>query len=260
MYKNKLPKSGEIVFVQLNSNSDNYVTLVDYELSGLVLCTEITKYKADLKGIVRSNEIFSVMVMDIDEEGKNIDLSYAKIKFDKREHLKNCYQSQNRFFKFIESSKTNRTNEFVEKHLIPENYNEAMLNNKNVPKEKFDKFLLDPESFTDDKILIDYVKSKVIMKPYECVLEFKLCVFDNTSLSKLKEILEKIKNIDTEIEINCRSSPFYQIKVKNINLEFIKDKYETVKENIILITNKYNSVLEFEKEYKIIKNFEIDIL
>lgn len=259
MYRNRLPKSGEIVFVQLNSNSDNYVTLVDYELNGLVLCTEITKYKADLKGVVRHNEIFPVMVIEIDEEGKNIDLSYAKIKHDKREHLKNCYQSQNRFYKFIESSKTNKTNEFVEKHLTPEDYNEAMLNDKNVPKEKFDKFLLNPDSFTDDKTLIDYVKSKVVMKPYECALEFKLCVFDNTSLIKLKEILEKIKNIDSEIEINCRSSPFYQIKVKNINLEFIKDKYETVKENITKITDEYNCVLEFEKEFKIVKNFEIDI-
>ena len=218
MYKNKLPKSSDIVFVQLNSNSDNYVTLVDYNLNGLVLCTEITKYKADLKGVVRHNEIFPVIVMEIDEEGKNIDLSYSKVKYDKRELLKNCYTSQNRFFKFIESSKTDKINEFVDEHLTSDDYNESVINNKNIPKEKFDKFLLNPETFTDDKILIEYVKSNTVLKPYECVLEFKLCVFDNTSLMKLKEILQKIKNIDTEIEINCRSSPFYQIKIKNIDI------------------------------------------
>lgn len=257
MYKNKLPKSGEIVFVQLQNN--NYVTLVDYDLNGLVLCTEITKYKADLKGVVKHNDIFPVMVINIDEEGKNIDLSYSKIKYNKRDFLKSCYVSQNRFNKFIVSSKT-EINEFVEKHLIPEDYIESVLNNKNVPKEKFENFLLNPHSFTDNKNLIDYVKSKVVLKPYECVLEFKLCVFDNTSLINLKEILGKIKNIDFEIEINCRSSPFYQIKVKNINLEFIKDKFETLKENITIITNEYNCVLEFEKEFNIIKNFEIDIL
>lgn len=258
MYKNKLPNSGDIVFVQLNSNYDNYVTLVDYELIGLVLCTEITKYKSNLKGIVKHNDIFPVIVMEIDEEGKNIDLSYSKIKYDKRDLLKTCYESQNRFFKFIESSKTN-IDDFVEKYLISEDYNESVLNDKNVPKEKFDRFLLNPEIFTDDKILIDYVKSKITLKPYECFLEFKLCIFDNTSLIKLKEILQKIKNIDSEIEINCRSSPFYQIKIKNTDLEFIKNKFQFMREQITIATNEYNSVLEFEKEFKIVKNFEIDI-
>jgi len=259
MYKNKLPKSGDIVFVQLNSNSDNHVVLVDYELNGLVLCTEITKYKTCLKGIVKNDEIFPVMVIEINEEGKNIDLSYAKIKYDKRDLLKSCYISQNKFFKFIESSKTDKLDDFIEKHLTSENYIKSISNNKNIPKENFDKFLLNSELFTDDKIVIDYVKTKITMKPYECILEFKLCVFDNASLKKLKEILQKIKNINCEIEIICRSSPFYQIKVKNIDIEFIKNQYESLKEQIINITSEYNCIMEFEKEFKIIKNFEINI-
>lgn len=259
MYKNKIPKSGEIVFVQLNSNYDNHVTLIDYELDGLVLCTEITKYKADLRGIVRYNEIFPVMVIEIDEEGKNIDLSYSKIKYDKRELLKNCYSSQNKFFKFIESSKNEKMNDFIEKHLTPDDYIQSILTDKNIPKEKFDKFLLNPESFTDNNILIEYVKSRIIVKPYECILEFKLCIFDNKSLIKLKEILQKIKNIDTEIELGCRSSPFYQIKVKNINLEFINNKFDFIKDKIINISDEYNCVLEFEKEYEIVKKSEIEI-
>ena len=134
-----------------------------------------------------------------------------------------------------------------------------MLDNKNVPKEKFEKFLLNPESFTDDKILIEYVKSQVIMKPYECVLEFKLCVFDNTSLIKLKEILGKIKNIDSEIDIYCRSSPFYQIKINNIDIEFINNKFQFMREQIKNITDEYSCVLEFSSEYQIVKNFEITI-
>jgi translation initiation factor 2 alpha subunit (eIF-2alpha) len=266
MYKNKIPKIGEIVFVELLNFNSNNVKLVDYDLNGLILCTEITKYKADLKGVVKLDEIFPVVVLEIDDEGQNIDLSYVKVKYDKRELLKNCYTYQSKFYKFIKSSNLD-LDEFINTNINSDNYLDSIYNNINISKDKFDKFLLNPESFTNSIELINYVKKNIIIKPYEIIQEFKLTVYDNSSLILLKEILFKIKEIlnndiecESKCELLCRSSPFYQIKIKNNNLNFITDKIEFYKLQIKNITNCYNCVLEFDKDYKIIKNFEIDII
>lgn len=261
MYRNKFPKVGEIVFVKLENTADNYVKLIDYDLTGLVLCTEITKYISELKSVVRQNEIFPVIVMNIDDDGKNIDLSYSKIKNDKREFLKNTYNNQHSFYKFIKSIDTDEQclNEFIETHISPNNYDESNINNKNIPKETYDKFLIEPELFTHNNKIINHVKSKVLLKPYECIQEFKLSVSDDNSLIKLKEILNKIKNITGDNELLCKSSPIYQIKIKGIDLNKIKNDIDPIKNKILeIIKDTHYTIFSFG-DYYVQKQIEIII-
>ena len=299
MYTSRTPKNNEIVFVQLkNSTCDlgNYVELTDYNLDGLVLCTEIGKYKSNLKNTVKKDEIFPVLVMNINEtsEQKNIDLSYVKVKYDRKDLLKNCYIYQNRFVKLTEKIFNENNIEsvyfqnFIGKYISPENYLESVASNRNISKEKYDTFLKNPEEFVDffgdnkknneivEKIKKS-VKSKISVRPFESQQDFKLCIFDNNSLDKLKEILNKIKNIgdtedtedtedkeDTEyinnFEIVCKSSPIYQIKIKGNNLDSLKQSYENIKNKICEIIGEYDCVLEFCSDYVITKTMEIDMI
>ena len=110
MYSNKFPVVGDIVFVKLSnkkhSEFGNYVNLVEYNnIEGLVLCTEISKYKSDLKSLVKLGEIFPVIVLNVENNNQNvtIDLSYSKIKNNQSELLKNCYNSQNKIYNFIKN-------------------------------------------------------------------------------------------------------------------------------------------------------------
>ena len=69
MYLNNKPSIHDIVFVQLGTSSDksigNYVQMVEYDnLEGLVLCTEITRFKSNLKTLVKRDEIFPVVVIN----------------------------------------------------------------------------------------------------------------------------------------------------------------------------------------------------
>jgi translation initiation factor 2 alpha subunit (eIF-2alpha) len=266
MYKNRIPKQNEIVFVQLSKSvNDNYVKLIDYDLNGLILCTEITKYKDNLKNIVKIDEVFPVLVLDINNNN-NIDLSYSKIKNDKRELLKNCYIYQNKFYKFIkrllETINIDKCyyNDIMDKYINSDNYIISINENKNVPKEKYENFLLNPDTEFEENInnLIKlYVIENTIIKPYECEYNFKLSVYDNNSLCILKEILYKIKNIN-DIELYCISSPNYKIKIKNVDINNISKLFEEIKDNIIKICKKYNCNLEFESDYIIIKKIEIE--
>ena len=74
-----LPKVHEIVFAKLSyskSGIGNYVKLVEYDnIEGLVLCTEITKYKSDLKSLIKNDEVFPLVVLSATDKG--IDLSYS---------------------------------------------------------------------------------------------------------------------------------------------------------------------------------------
>ncbi len=262
MYTNKIPRQNDIVFVQLNSNSDNYVKLIDYNLSGLILCTEITKYKSNLKNIIRNNEIFPVVVLNSD--GENIDLSYSKIKNDKRDLLKNCHVYQCKLYRLLNSIKDNINidqvylDNLIERYIGSDNYINSVINNKNIPKEKYEDLIINPSSTLDiasDSIIIEYIKSKIILKPYCCEQDFRLCVPDNDSLKKLKEILYKIREM--KIEVSCKSSPMYQIKINNINLDIISQEFNMIREKIRDICSEYKCVLEFPSDYVITKKIEI---
>jgi translation initiation factor 2 subunit 1 len=279
MYLNKVPNVHEIVFAQLvnkrSGDMGNYVDLVEYNnIEGLVLCTEITKRKANLKSIIKQGEIFPVFVLNIGTVG--IDLSYSKVNKQSIDLLKSCYEYQSRLYKLLnETCKSLKlsdevTSTIIHSNIIQDVYTDCALCNKNIPKSLYENVLKNPSIIfentksidnTIQKDFCDIVKEKITIKPYNVDREFKLCVFDNHSLFILKEILKKIKDININnyelgFQISCRSSPFYQIKVVGTNIDEI-GKYLTELENEITnILNNYNAVVEFPDKYVIVKELE----
>jgi translation initiation factor 2 subunit 1 len=278
MYSNKTPKVHEIVFAQLvnkrSGDMGNYVDLVEYDnLEGLVLCTEITKYKANLKSIVKQGEIFPVVVIDVNKSG--IDLSYSKVRKQSIDLLKSCYDYQTRLYNLLdESCKTLKLSDDIKNNIIHSNiihdvYTDCVNSDKNIPKSLYETILKDPSTIFENtksidiniqKQLNDIINEKITIKPYHVERELKLCVFDNHSLSILKEILNKIKDINIHdkltFQLSCRSSPFYQIKIIGSNLDEISKYLTSLQNEIINISNNYNASIEFPNNYVIVKELE----
>jgi translation initiation factor 2 subunit 1 len=278
MYQNKLPKVHEIVFTRLvnkrSGDMGNYVDLVEYDnIEGLVLCTEIAKRKSNLKSLVKQGEIFPVVVIDINKSG--IDLSYSKVKKQSIDLLKSCYEYQSRLYKLLDETckklklEDEITSNIIHQNIIQDIYTDCVNSDTNIPKTLYETVLKNPSTlFLNTKLIdsnikkeiCDIIKQKITIKPYNVEREFKLCVFDNHSLSILKEILNKINNIQIKNELSfqifCRSSPFYQIKILGENIDEI-DKYLIELQNEITnILVNYNAVIEFPNKYVIVKEIE----
>ncbi len=278
MYSNKIPKVHEIVFAQLINkragDMGNYVELVEYDnMEGLVLCTEITKYKANLKSIVKQGEIFPLVVLDISESG--IDLSYSKVRKQSIDLLKSCYEYQSRLYNLLSSTcdslklSDDIITNIITSNIVHDVYTDCVNSDKNIPKSLYETILKNPSTvFSNTKSInediktnfCDVIKQKITIKPYHIEREFKLCVFDNHSLSILKEILNKIKDIqiknELSFQLSCRSSPFYQIKIIEENLDEISKYLTELQNEITNILNDYNAVVEFPDKYVIVKELE----
>lgn len=279
MYYTNKPCLHEIVFVELLNNSSdmgNYVRLVDYDnLEGLILCTEITRYKSNLKTLVKQDEIFPVIVIST---SNGYDLSYSKIKQDQRILLKECYQYQQRLHKLIKTitDELNINHDIIDLiikyNFDPKIYNDSINANINLCLESYNNALIDSDilfkkfsvNATDiQNNFKSQLNTHLEIKPYFVQKEFKLLIFDNQSLDKLKEILNKLKNIklDDNDNINyileCRSSPIYQYKLIHTNLEKIEEKINIIDDKIKNICDNYNCVIEIKSNYDIIKKGEI---
>ena len=211
MYYTNKPSLHEIVFVELLNNSSdmgNYVRLVDYDnLEGLILCTEITRYKSNLKTLVKQDEIFPVIVIST---SNGYDLSYSKIKQDHKILLKECYQYQQRLYKLIKTITTElNINQdiidlIIKYNFDPKIYIDSINSNTNLCVESYNNILIDSDilfkkfsvNTTDIKNNFkSQLNTHLEIKPYFVQKEFKLLIFDNQSLDKLKEILNKLKEI-----------------------------------------------------------------
>jgi translation initiation factor 2 alpha subunit (eIF-2alpha) len=278
MYQNSTPSIHEIVFARLTKRSGdmgNYVELVEYDnIEGLVLCTEITKWKSNLKSIIKNDEIFPLVVIDI---GTGIDLSYSKVKNQSRDLLKSCYEYQNKIYELIiDTCKELNISDYIknnilESNLNPDIYTECVNSDTNIPKNNFDSILKNPNVLFEKNSSINTeiihsicnnIKNKIKIKPYHTERDFKLCVFDNNSLAKLKEILFKIKNlaVDNNFELSCKSSPNYQLKIIGDNIDNINELYQSIEKQISSIIENYNASIEFQNKYVIIKELEIVLI
>jgi translation initiation factor 2 subunit 1 len=277
MYYTNKPCLHEIVFVELLNNSSdmgNYVRLVEYDnLEGLILCTEITRYKSNLKTLVKQNEIFPVIVIST---SNGYDLSYSKIKQDQRILLKECYEYQQRLYKLINTitSELNINKDIIDLiikyNFDPKIYNDSINSNTNLCLEFYNNVLNHsdilfkkfPVNATDiQNNFNSQLNTHLQIKPYFIQKEFKLLIFDNQSLDKLKEILNKLKNIKLDDDINyileCKSSPIYQYKLIHNNLEKIEEKINIIDDKIKNICEDYNCVIEIKSNYDIVKKGEI---
>ena len=191
--------------------------------------------------------------------------------------LKECYEYSTKIFKLINKvSKNINLNEFVKNNIIKNNitnklYENSVNSKQNLYKNLYESILLNPEKLFenidnienfdnhDDNIVKDKfnknIKDNLIIKQNIVHKEFKLLMFEENSLQKLKELINKIKELNIEIE--CKSSPIYYYKLTNINIENIDSVIQTIEEKIKNIISEYNCNYNLIDGFQIIKKGEI---
>ena len=284
MYLNNKPSLHDIVFVQLgvtnpsDKSIGNYVQMVEYDnLEGLVLCTEITRYKSNLKTLVKRDEIFPVIVIST---SNGFDLSYSKIKNTSRTLLQDCYKYQVKISNLIniicdELNLSDDIEKNITKYnLCPKIYEQSANEDKNLCKELYDSILVNSDILFEkfekiddnDDIKNNFKKclsKHITINPYVIQKEFKLLLIDSQSLKNLKDVLQKIKNIETDVDtefnysIECRTSPYYFYKICGNELIKLEEKIKYIDEQINIICSDYSCEINTENSYNIIKQGDI---
>ena len=280
MYLNNKPSLHDIVFVQLGTSSDksigNYVQMVEYDnLEGLVLCTEITRFKSNLKTLVKRDEIFPVVVIST---SNGFDLSYSKIRKSSRTLLQDCYKYQIKISGLIDiiCNELNLSEDIkkniIKHNLSPKIYEQSANEDKNLCKELYDSILVNSDILFEkfEKIKNDIknnfkicLSQHITINPYVIQKEFKLLLIDSQSLKNLKDLLQKIKNININIdkeykyEIACRTSPYYFYKISSNEITEIEEKIKYIDEQINNICSEYLCEINTENAYTIIKQGDI---
>lgn len=280
MYLNNKPSLHDIVFVQLGTSSDksigNYVQMVEYDnLEGLVLCTEITRFKSNLKTLVKRDEIFPVVVIST---SNGFDLSYSKIRKSSRTLLQDCYKYQVKISGLIDiicndlnlSDDTKKN--IIKYNLNPKIYEQSVNEDKNLCKELYDSILVNSDILFEKFEKIDDINDiknnfkiclsqHITINPYIIQKEFKLLLIDSQSLKNLKDLLQKIKNINIDTEykydIACRTSPYYFYKICGNELIELEEKIKYIDDMINNICLDYTCEINTENSYNIIKQGDI---
>lgn len=277
MYQNNKPSLHDIVFVRLgvtnpsDKSIGNYVQMVEYDnLEGLVLCTEITRYKSNLKTLVKHDEIFPVVVIST---SNGFDLSYSKIKNTSRTLLQDCYKYQVKISNLIDviCSELNLTDDnkknIIKYNLCPKIYEQSANEDKNLCKELYESILLNSDilfekinDMNDIKNMFKKcISEHITINPYIIQKEFKLLLIDSQSLKKLKDVLQKIKNIEIDVNysIECRTSPYYFYKICGNELIQLEEKIKYIDKQINIICSDYTCEINTENSYNIIKQGEL---
>ena len=235
-YKNKTPSIGSIVFVKLNTDypiRDNdvgiYMNMIEYNnLEGLVLCTEIFKYKVNLQTFFKPNKVYPMLVLSNDEN--KYDLSYIKVKLD-MDFVLDCYK----YLQLIVDIVVNiNPTELIYYDTIHRILNKSMLDNcitekKNLYKDLYKNILLEPTIlFQNSKFYekeIEDLKKRIVIKNYEIFYDFKLIIYENKGSDTLKNTLTSLdeyvkiisdNNNELDIKLICKSSPIYTLRIKEL--------------------------------------------
>lgn len=259
------------------------VELLEYDnLPGLVLTTQIAKYKVNLHKLFPIGKCIPFVIHNID--GNFINLSYKTLNDEKRKYYEECYKIRLRVYHLYEDVITTVKNmeslsdlnhdkiiteinqimyfymDYTKNKYLEELYQyllEDPIRLLKINEEEISKFseVADFEeipiilAIDNDTINNITTKMKSRIKGTELIvsLDFKLWVFGQNSLESLKNILTFDEN--DKIKINYIASPNYNIII-NIGKDksLLYDKIQLYKNNIIEKCSNYNKTkLEFDE-------------
>jgi translation initiation factor 2 subunit 1 len=261
-YSNTIPNIGDIVFVKYKSSTDDgaYVSLVEYDdLEGLILITEITKYKVRPDKIFKPTKLYPCYVLDTDAKKRTVDLSYKKIKQEHHKPLESIFFTIQRFRKIFEDLQELK---LVDDDILASNtlnliFNHATLaETRLITDEKleieriYDEILDNPSLFFRGKDIepyiveryIDFMKSRIITSGVELCKEFAMAILESNAPEKIKLICSNVKVDGVHL---IYISPNYRICITAPTEKEGEEKLTQTENMLTTEINKYDNVHQF---------------
>lgn len=204
-YKREKPEKDEIVRIIMGEMKKDTVTchLVDYNLSGILPITELTKKKRFNKrrGTIRSyyipNKIIGASVMDISQD--NIFLSRKFIN-ENQEEADELDKNNNNMISFI-----NQLTHQLIKDKLNQRYNDLL-----------EKIVKPIEEITDKNRIINYMVNN---------LNYIKTLVDQDSFLIIKELLEKFNSNNLE--------SFIRVLNQKLNVDFLQKEFDNYWKKIV---------------------------
>lgn len=240
-HRAEYPSINDIVFVSVqnitndgNGESNIYVELVEYDLiKGLILPTEISKKKTNVSKLFTIGKIYPAVVMNVDTNKKQIDLSYKNVPDSIKPKLDNMIAFYKKIHhlvteldKSIKASDDNTVNscdtatnimyplfEKITKQneqLTAEQLYTTMLEN---PEQVFRELENIPYDF-----IISELNKRIKTSDVAVFTDFKLQITSGNAITTLKSILTECSNSD-KVKIEYIGSPNYRISVTADTME-----------------------------------------
>jgi translation initiation factor 2 alpha subunit (eIF-2alpha) len=247
-YTESKPKINTYCFFKLSSRrirTDDLgveVILVDYNnLEVFIPITEINRKKFNITTFFKPNIIYPGIIASIENE--RINISYSKIKEEKREKLLKTFEIQTKIANIITNLKKNFINASITNPImidfVDNDYNELV--------KLYENILLNPEQLTpNDEIQKYIIDNRKLSKPiYE--QHFILTILETNGIEVLKSILNEINN---EYRVKIISSPLYAVEFDDLSIN--KDIYDKIEKTI----KDINCLFEM-KELITVKELEV---
>lgn len=201
------------------------VLLIDYNnIEAFIPITEINRRKFNITTFFKPDTIYPALVYSIE----NLNISYLKIKEEKREKLLKSFEIQTKICTMISKLRKEFNNFNIINPIIIDSVNTNYMELSKL----YENILLNPEQITSNDDIIKYIiEHRKLIKPvYE--QHFTLTVIESNGLEILKNILNQI-NKNNEYHVKIISSPLYCIEFNDLLLTTkINNKLEETVKNI----------------------------
>ena len=232
-YEKKYPNVDDIVFVSINSFTENgvYCKLLEYNnIEAFLLNTELDKKIYNPKKMFKLTETYPMLVISVVDD--KIDLSYKKIAIDSRDSLIDRFHYITKIVWLVKEYHyiTKINIDDVCKLSIWKLFNLPLFKNT---KELYHNILQDITIFTqylsleyphETQEFIDDIQPRITTTEIVISQKFKLIVLNDDALYILKQLLQY--DDDQTIQIKYVASPTYQILASGPNEDQVTKKIE----------------------------------
>lgn len=227
----ELPDINELVIFKTKQLHDSYaiVDLIEYELEGLLLFSEVSKKR--IKSISKElplNKLEVAIVTKVDQDKKLIDLSRKRVSYDEIMKTKDEYYKRKNIESIINEYSSDKTKikELIEYLFKIDNWFDVLVDY--CESENQENNLLSQI----DKTFLDICKKKIIKRFYKATSIISITCYSENGIEIIKNSLKQ--GLIEGIEIFFISSPEYSISFKSTDKEKC---IESIKQSIQLITN-----------------------
>ena len=243
-YNKKIPDVEEVVMIRFDDISDNciYVTLMEYNISGIIIFKELSRRRVKTKNLRQLAPIGRTVpaVVTNESNAETITLTRKRITEDEINEFSEKYKKNRKVISILENLS----------HTTNMSFNEILINilhvldKKYIETEQYESvFDLMKESYTNLEYLDDLELDQTIISKFKELIiknfpkevekiQLKVALVSNSinGINTIKEIFAEIQKDFPEIKIFLDKTPYYVIELlhnHDSQLQKIKEYIQT---------------------------------